>query len=62
MTLIGTSTNLIVSSFLEDVTGTGLAFFDFLIVGASATVVGLLVLLVERKVVARRRFRNHGYQ
>ena len=32
MTLIGTSTNLIVSSFLEDVTGTGLAFFDFLFV------------------------------
>ncbi|MBA6411911.1 SLC13 family permease [Parahaliea sp. F7430] len=45
MTLIGTSTNLIVSSFLEDATGQGLAFFDFLIVGGSATVLGLLVML-----------------
>jgi di/tricarboxylate transporter len=51
MTLIGTSTNLIVSSFLEDVTGTGLAFFDFLIVGASATVVGLLVLLLSARLL-----------
>jgi len=33
MTLIGTSTNLIVSSFLEDATGQGLAFFDFFVVG-----------------------------
>ena len=45
MTLIGTSTNLIVSSFLEDATGQGLAFFDFLLVGASVTVLGLLVIL-----------------
>ena len=51
MTLIGTSTNLIVSSFLEDVTGTGLAFFDFFIVGASATAVGLLVLLVSARLL-----------
>ena len=29
LTLIGTSTNLIVSSFYEDVTGTGLGFFAF---------------------------------
>ncbi len=46
MTLIGTSTNLIVSSFLEDATGQGLAFFDFFIVGASVTGLGLLVILV----------------
>ena len=51
MTLIGTSTNLIVSSFLEDVTGTGLAFFDFLIVGVSATAVGLLVLLLSARLL-----------
>ena len=51
MTLIGTSTNLIVSSFLEDVTGTGLAFFDFFIVGVSATVVGLLVLLLSARLL-----------
>jgi di/tricarboxylate transporter len=45
MTLIGTSTNLIVSSFLEDATGQGLAFFDFFVVGITATVVGLVVIL-----------------
>jgi di/tricarboxylate transporter len=46
MTLIGTSTNLIVSSFLEDATGQGLRFFDFLAVGATATVLGLAVIVV----------------
>ncbi len=46
MTLIGTSTNLIVSSFLEDATGQGLAFFDFLYVGVSVTVAGLIVILL----------------
>jgi len=45
VTLIGTSTNLIVSSFLEDATGQGLAFGDFLWVGLAITVVGLLVIL-----------------
>ena len=49
MTLIGTSTNLIVSSFLEDATGQGLAFFDFLLVGASAAVLGLLVIVATSK-------------
>jgi di/tricarboxylate transporter len=47
MTLIGTSTNLIVSSFLQDATGAGLAFFDFLVVGASVTVLGIVALLVS---------------
>jgi len=51
MTLIGTSTNLIVSSFLEDATGNGLAFFDFLAVGATATVAGLLVILVSSRLL-----------
>ena len=46
MTLIGTSTNLIVSSFLEDATGQGLAFFDFFIVGASVTVLGMFAILL----------------
>jgi len=49
MTLIGTSTNLIVSSFLEDATGRGLAFFDFFIVGGSATLLGLLVIIFTSK-------------
>ena len=49
MTLIGTSTNLIVSSFLQDATGTGLAFFDFFTIGAIATVLGMLALLVSSR-------------
>ena len=51
MTLIGTSTNLIVSSFLEDATGTGLAFFDFLAVGACVTVLGLITLLFSSRLL-----------
>lgn len=47
VTLIGTSTNLIVSSFLEDATGQGLAFGDFLWVGLAVTAVGLLVILAS---------------
>ncbi len=50
-TLIGTSTNLIVSSFLEDATGQGLAFFDFFIVGIAATVVGLMVLCLSARLL-----------
>jgi di/tricarboxylate transporter len=53
MTLIGTSTNLIVSSFLEDATGTGLAFFDFLLVGGIATLLGLLVMLFSARMLPR---------
>ena len=51
MTLIGTSTNLIVSSFLEDATGQGLAFFDFFIVGASVTGLGLLVIMLSSRLL-----------
>jgi di/tricarboxylate transporter len=47
VTLIGTSTNLIVSSFLEDATGQGLAFWDFLWVGLTVTIVGLVVILAS---------------
>jgi di/tricarboxylate transporter len=50
-TLIGTSTNLIVSSFLEDATGQGLAFFDFLLVGLAVTVAGLLVMLFSSRLL-----------
>ncbi|MFO7550976.1 MAG: SLC13 family permease [Haliea sp.] len=53
MTLIGTSTNLIVSSFLEDATGKGLAFFDFFLIGAAAVVVGLVVLLLSARLLPR---------
>lgn len=51
LTLIGTSTNLIVSSFLEDATGQGLAFGDFLLVGSAVTVVGLLVILLSSRLL-----------
>ncbi len=54
MTLIGTSTNLIVSSFLEDATGQGLAFFDFFKVGATVTVAGLFVLLFTSRLLPSR--------
>ena len=47
MTLIGTSTNLIVSSFLEDATGVGLGFFDFFVVGASVTLLGLVTIMLS---------------
>ncbi|NQX88291.1 MAG: SLC13 family permease [Halioglobus sp.] len=48
-TLIGTSTNLIVSSFLQDATGTGLAFFDFLVVGLCVSVLGFVAVLVSSR-------------
>ena len=51
MTLIGTSTNLIVSSFLEDATGQGLAFFDFALIGASVTVLGLFTILLTSRLL-----------
>jgi di/tricarboxylate transporter len=51
MTLIGTSTNLIVSSFLEDATGQGLAFGDFLVIGAAVTGLGLLVILASSRLL-----------
>jgi di/tricarboxylate transporter len=54
MTLIGTSTNLIVSSFLEDATGAGLDFFDFLVVGGTATVLGLFVMLFASRLLPDR--------
>ncbi|MEH6590758.1 MAG: SLC13 family permease [Halioglobus sp.] len=47
MTLIGTSTNLIVSSFMEDATGQGLAFFDFLLIGGTVTVIGMVVIILS---------------
>ncbi|MBC6427969.1 MAG: SLC13 family permease [Cellvibrionales bacterium] len=43
-TLIGTSTNLVLSSFVEDATGQGLAFFDFFIIGAAVSVLGFFCL------------------
>ena len=47
LTLIGTSTNLIVSSFLEDITGEGIPFFAFLPVALPAALAGLAAMLVN---------------
>ena len=49
LTLIGTSTNLIVSSFLQDATGSGLGFFTFLPVALPAAVAGIIALLIFRR-------------
>lgn len=51
LTLIGTSTNLIVSSFLEDITGQGIPFFAFLPVALPAAIAGLVAMLVMHKVL-----------
>jgi len=46
LTLIGTSTNLIVSSFLEDQRGAGLGFGDFFVISAPVVIVVCFVLVV----------------
>jgi len=51
LTLIGTSTNLIVSSFLEDVTGAGIPFFAFLPVALPAALAGLVAMLMMHRVL-----------
>ena len=51
LTLIGTSTNLIVSSFLEDLTGSGIAFFAFLPVALPAALAGLAAMLLMHRVL-----------
>jgi di/tricarboxylate transporter len=53
MTLIGTSTNLVVNSFLQDATGTGLGFWVFFPIGITATVLGLLTLLLSSRFLPR---------
>jgi di/tricarboxylate transporter len=55
LTLIGTSTNLIVSSFLEDQRGTGLSFGDFFgVSGPVVLVVGCLLVLLSRRLPIRQ--------
>jgi di/tricarboxylate transporter len=54
LTLIGTSTNLIVSSFLADRRGNGLAFFDFLwVAGPVVLVVALLLVVLSSRLPKR---------
>jgi di/tricarboxylate transporter len=54
LTLIGTSTNLIVSSFLEDATGEGLDFFAFLPVGAAVAVAGIVAIILSSRLLPNR--------
>ncbi|EED36061.1 TrkA-C domain protein [Luminiphilus syltensis NOR5-1B] len=49
LTLIGTSTNLIVSSFLVDVRGEGLSFFALLPVALPAAILGIFVMVMTRR-------------
>lgn len=57
LTLIGTSTNLIVSSFLEDRRGSGLEFGDFFTVSAPVVLlVGCLLVLLARRLPTRENF------
>ncbi len=51
MTLIGTSTNLIVNSFLIDSGQPGLSFFSFFAVGSAATVGGVITLLFSSRLL-----------
>ena len=48
LTLIGTSTNLIVSSFLQEASGKGLSFFAFLPVALPAASAGIVVMILLR--------------
>ena len=54
LTLIGTSTNLIVSSFLEDRRGVGLGFGDFFFISAPVVLlVGCLLVILARRLPTR---------
>ncbi|WGL16401.1 SLC13 family permease [Microbulbifer bruguierae] len=55
LTLIGTSTNLIVNSFVIDRGQPGLGFFSFLPVGLAAAIVGLVVLMLCNHLLPRGR-------
>ena len=57
LTLIGTSTNLIVSSFLEDRRGVGLGFGDFFFISAPVVLlVGCLLVILARRLPTRENF------
>ena len=57
LTLIGTSTNLIVSSFLEDRRGVGLGFGDFFVISAPVVLlVGFLLVVLARRLPTRENF------
>jgi di/tricarboxylate transporter len=49
LTLVGTSTNLIVNSMLIEQDGQNLRFFDFTLIGATALIVCLLIIMLRMK-------------
>ncbi len=51
MTLIGTSTNLLINSFLIDNGHSGFKIFDFFLMGSILTCVGIIVMFVFRKLL-----------
>lgn len=57
-TLIGTSTNLIVNSFLIDAGQPGLAFFDFFKVGGLAAIAGIFTLLLSGRLLPVREVKK----
>ena len=61
LTLIGTSSNLLVSDYLQRTTGTGLNMFEFAMVGVPICVVGILYLMtIGRHLVPTNAERRLG--
>jgi len=61
LTLIGTSSNMLVSDYLERTTGAGLDMFEFAMVGVPICVVGVLYLLtIGRKLMPTYAARRIG--
>ncbi|WP_022940484.1 SLC13 family permease [Psychromonas hadalis] len=58
LTLVGTSTNLIVNSFVVEKGLPSLGFFEFTLVGLAGLVVGLFVLIVFSRLLPDRRVDN----
>lgn len=62
VTLVGTSTNIIVSQVRQDETGKPFAMFDFAPVGLALTVIGLLVVSVCWRLLPRDRQGGGGLE
>lgn len=61
LTLIGSSSNLLVSDFLRRTTGTGLGMFEFAVIGIPICVAGVIyLLLVGRRFLPEREGRGPG--
>ncbi|WP_028864848.1 SLC13 family permease [Psychromonas aquimarina] len=58
LTLVGTSTNLIVNSFVVEKGLPSLGFFEFSLVGLAGLAVGVLVLLIFSRLLPERQDKN----